>query len=80
VIAVLLAGVVAVNVSVLRLNVQLSDAQRERAELQAENAMLAAQLSSAAAAPRIQRLARSAGLVPASAARTTYVSIRPQGK
>lgn len=79
-IAVLLAGVVAVNVSVLRLNVRLNDLERQRADLQARNALLSSQLSSAAAAPRIQKLARRAGLLPAPAGRTTYVSIRPREK
>lgn len=74
--AALLAGVVALNVAVLRLNVQLDELGRERANLQAENAALASQLSSAAAAPRIQALARSRlGLVPAEADATTYVEL-----
>jgi cell division protein FtsL len=72
-IAVLLAGIVAVNVSVLRLNVRLSGAERERARLQAEIAQLELQSSSAASPSRIQRFARQNGLVPADAARTTYV-------
>jgi len=80
VVAVLLAGVVAVNVSVLRLNVRLSDFERQRAELQAENALLASQLSSAASSSRIERLAREAGLAPAGPGRTTFVSVRPKKK
>jgi cell division protein FtsL len=80
VIAMLLAGVVAVNVSVLRLNLQLSDLERQRAALQAENASLSSQVSSTAALSRIQRLARAAGLVPAPPGQTTYLSIRQKRK
>jgi cell division protein FtsL len=77
VIAVLLASVVAINVSVLRLNLRLNELERQRAALQAENATLSSQVSSTAALSRIQRLARAAGLVPAPPGQTTYVSIRP---
>ena len=78
-VAALLAGVVAVNVSVLRLNVELSQAERERARLQAGNAELASKLSSAAATERIERLARTRlGLVPADPARTVYLRLRPE--
>ena len=43
----LLAGVVAMNVAVLRLNMKLDQLGRERADLRAENAALSSQLSSA---------------------------------
>ena len=49
VLAVLLAGVVAVNVAVLQLNVRLDELGRERIELQGETKRLSSQLSSAAA-------------------------------
>jgi cell division protein FtsL len=79
VVAVLLAGVVAVNVSVLGLNVELSEVQARRASLQAENAELEARLSSAAAATRIQRSAEAAGLVPTDPAQVVYVRLpRPK--
>ena len=55
--ALLLAGVVAVNVAVLRLNVQLDQVGRERGELRADIAGLRAELSSASATARIERLA-----------------------
>ena len=45
--AVLLAGVVAVNVAVLQLNVRLDELGRERIELQGETRRLSSQLSSA---------------------------------
>ncbi len=75
-VAALLAGVVAVNVSVLRLNVRLSDLERKRATLQAENGWLEAQLSSAATPARIERFARRNGLVRADSDKTVYVSLR----
>ncbi len=74
--AALLAGVVAVNVSVLRLNLELDRVGRERAELRADVARLRAELSSAAASARIERLARKElGLVPADPDTTLYVRL-----
>ncbi|MDQ3893587.1 MAG: hypothetical protein M3292_02805, partial [Actinomycetota bacterium] len=73
VVAVLLAGVVAINVSVLRLNVRLSEVERQRASLRAENARLAAQLSTAATPWRVEQFARLNGLVPARS--TVYISL-----
>jgi len=52
-IAALLAGVVAINVLALRLNVELDELRRTRAELKAEIATTRAQLSSASANERI---------------------------
>ncbi|MFL5944323.1 MAG: hypothetical protein ACJ74C_02640 [Gaiellaceae bacterium] len=76
VVAALLAGVVAMNVAVLRLNMKLDRLGRERADLRAENAALSVQLSSAASAPRIQGLAaRQLGLVQATAGQTSYVTL-----
>ena len=76
VIAALLAGVVALNVAVLGLNLQLDRLGREKVELRARNAQLAARLSSAAAPPRIGALARSRlGLVSAGPEQTTYVEL-----
>jgi cell division protein FtsL len=73
IVAALLAGVVATNVAVLRLNMTLDRLGKDRADLRAQNAALASQLSSAAAAPRIQTLAaRQLGLVQASSDQTTY--------
>ena len=48
-VGVLLTGVVAMNVAVLRLNLRLDSLGRERAKLRAGNADLSSQLSSAAA-------------------------------
>jgi cell division protein FtsL len=76
VVAVLLAGVVATNVAVLRLNMKLDRLGRERSDLQARNAQLSSQLSSAASAPRIQKLAaKQLGLVQASTDQTWYIHL-----
>jgi cell division protein FtsL len=76
VVAVLLAGVVAMNVAVLRLNMQLDRLGRERADLRAQNAALSSQLSSQASAPRIQGLAaKRLGLVQATPDQTSYVTL-----
>lgn len=76
--AALLAGIVALNVAVLRLNMQLEQLARERAELRAHNAELASRISSSAAAPKIETIARSLGLVRAEPADTTYVELTPE--
>ncbi len=74
----LLAGVVAVNVAVLQLNVRLDGLGRERVQLRADNARLRSQLSSAAAGARIESQAeRRLGLVPADANSTAYVQLAP---
>ena len=74
--AVLLAGVVATNVALLRQNMKLDQLGRERADLRAQNAALSVQLSSAASAPRIQGLAaKRLGLVQATPDQTSYVTL-----
>jgi cell division protein FtsL len=78
VVAVLLAGVVAMNVAVLRLNVQLDKLDTQRAHLRADKQELASQLSMAAAAPRIQLQAQKQGLVPADPAETAFVRLGPR--
>jgi type VI protein secretion system component VasF len=76
IIAALLAGVVALNVAVLRLNMQLDGLSKQRSELRARNAALAAKLSGAASAPRIQGLAaRRLGLVQATPDQTSYLTL-----
>jgi cell division protein FtsL len=76
VVAVLLTGVVALNVAVLQLNMQLDQLGRERTQLRADNAALSSQLSSAAAAPKIQALARRRlGVEPAAADKVTYLDL-----
>ena len=74
-VAVLLAGVVALNVAVLRLNMELDELGREGANLRAENAALASRYSSVHATARLEALARAQGLVPAEPEDTTYVQL-----
>lgn len=73
---VLLAGVVGVNVMVLRQNVALDHASRDRVKLQAENANLSSLLSASISASRIEGIAqRSLGLQSASPEATTYIDL-----
>ena len=73
--AVVLAGVVALNVAVLRVNMQVSRLDREQIELQAQNAALASNVSSAASAQRIEQAAHRLGYVPAPATDTSYLQL-----
>ena len=67
VVAALLAGVVALNVAVLRLNVRLDETQRERNQLRADNAQLNTEIAAKAASGRIVGLASGQlGLRPAT--------------
>lgn len=76
IVATLLAGVVATNVAVLRLNMKLDHLGRQRADLRAQNAQLSSQLSRAASAPRIQKLAaKQLGWVEATSEQTTYFNL-----
>ncbi len=75
--AVLLAGVVAVNVAVLELNLELDGVGRERTELESDLARLRSELSSASATARIERVATTElGLAQADPSDTVYVRIR----
>jgi cell division protein FtsL len=75
-VAALLTGVVATNVAVLRLNMKLDRLGRERSDLRAQNAQLSSELSSAASAPRIQKLAANQlGLVQATTDQTSYIHV-----
>jgi cell division protein FtsL len=81
VLAVLLAGVVAVNVAVLQLNVRLDELGRERIELQGETNRLSSQLSSASANARIESQARAKlGLVQADPELTFHVQLAQPAK
>jgi cell division protein FtsL len=72
----LLAGVVAVNVAVLQLNVRLDDLNRERFQLRADNAGLSSQISSAGADAKIESQARNRlGLEPAET--TEFIHLAP---
>src|SRR4249919_1074314 len=81
VLAVLLAGVVAVNVAVLQLNVRLDELGRERVQLQGETNRLSSQLSSASANARIESQARAKlGLVRADPELTFHIQLAPPTK
>lgn len=74
--ALLLAGVVAVNVAVLRLNLQRDRVSQDRTQLQADIARLRSELSTAAASARIEARAETQlGLVPADPSNTVYVQL-----
>ena len=75
VLAVLLAGVVAVNVAVLRANVGLTNLDKQEQLLQAQNDALASQVSSAGASLKIEAAARRLGLVPAAGTDTSYIDL-----
>jgi cell division protein FtsL len=77
-VAVLLAGVVAVNVAVLQLNLRLDELGRERIQLRADTNRLSSQLSSASANARIESEAKSRlGLVRADPTLTQHVDLVP---
>ena len=73
--ALLLFGVVAVNVAVLRAHVAVSRLDDERARLEARNQALISALSAADSAPRIEAAARRLGLIQASQGDTTYLDL-----
>jgi cell division protein FtsL len=73
--ALLLAGVVAINVAVLRANVRLNDLNQEQLQLQAQNQSLASSVSSAASSLRIQQIAQRLGLQPAPGTDTSYLNL-----
>ena len=76
VMGVLLAGVVALNVAVLRLNLQFDQLARERDQLRAESAELASELATRSASSRTSSLAKGRlGLQPADASTTTYLDL-----
>jgi hypothetical protein len=78
--AALLAGVVAINVAVLRAHVAVTQLDEQRARLRAENQLLASHLSAATSAPRIEAAARRLGLVQAPAAAMSYLDLAPHGR
>ena len=77
IVGVLLAGVVALNVAVLRLNMQLDDVSHERTQLRAENAQLTTQIAARAASGRIVAIASDRlGVAPVTAENRTYLDLR----
>ncbi|HLF69153.1 MAG TPA: cell division protein FtsL [Gaiellaceae bacterium] len=79
VLAALLAGVVAVNVAVLRLNLELDGVSRERSQLKADLASVRAELSKVAATAQIERTAtEELGLEAADPDDMVYVTLPPR--
>ena len=78
--ALLLFGVVAVNVAVLRAHVAVSRLEDERVKLQNQNQALASRLSAVNSAPRIEAAARRLGLIQASGGNTSYLDLAPRGR
>jgi cell division protein FtsB len=77
--AALLAGVVAVNVAVLRLNLQLDGVTSDDTQLKADIADLRSELSNKAATYQIERRAKNdLGLVQADPSQTTFVRLPPR--
>jgi cell division protein FtsB len=76
--ALLLFGVVAINVAVLRAHVAVSQLDQERAQLKAQNQALASRLSAASSAPRVEKAARQLGMVQASGGETSYLDLAPR--
>ena len=73
--AVLLTGVVALNVAVLRVNMSVSRLDKEQLQLESQNQTLASQVSSAGSSLRIEQAAHRLRLVPAQAADTSYLDL-----
>jgi cell division protein FtsL len=73
---ILLAGVVFVNVAVLRLNLSLDSTNSERTKLRADNAALQSNLSRELASSQIQtRAAKEFGLTYADPSQYGYVNL-----
>src|SRR5688572_20954650 len=76
----LLAGVVALNVAVLRQNVLAQQYGKQRAQLVETNAQLKSELSRLSAAPYVELKARQElGLTQAEPSQTTYIEL-PTGR
>jgi hypothetical protein len=73
--AVLLVGIVALNVAVLRTNMHVNKLDKLELQLRAENQALASLVSSAASAQRIESTAHKMGLIPAPATDTSYLDL-----
>ena len=75
-VAALLAGIVALNVAALRLNLEVQRLNEKKDELTARNAAAASELSSLSTSARVEAIARGElGLVRPD--ETTYVRVRP---
>lgn len=80
VLGVLLAGIVAMQVEILKLGTSLGRSLSQTTTLQSQNESLQAQVATLANDQRIQRLGSAMGLVMPSPGLLTFVPSRPQGK
>jgi cell division protein FtsL len=78
IVAVLLAGIVALNVAVLRLNMQVEQLDKQHDELISKRENIQSQLSSTAAAGRIEDIATKTLHLGAPAS-TTYLELGHSG-
>ena len=78
IVAALLAGIVALNVAVLRLNMQVEQLENQRDELVSKRENIQSQLSSTAAAGRIEDIATKTLHLGAPAS-TTYLELKHRG-
>jgi cell division protein FtsL len=79
VVAALLSGIVALNVAVLRLNMQVEQLDNQRDQLVSKRDGLQSQISTAAAAGRIEELATKMLHLGAPQS-TTYLDLKRRGK
>jgi cell division protein FtsL len=75
--ALLLVGVVAVNVAVLRANVSVNNLDKKIAQREQAIATLKSKYARATAAPRVAAAAERAGLIPAPSANTSLLDMLP---
>ena len=80
VLGVLLAGIVATQVEILKLGTNLGRSLERTSTLQSTNEALQANIASLDDAGRIERLAARMGLVTPSASLMTFLPTRPQGQ
>ncbi len=73
--AVLLVGVVAVNVAVLRANVSVNNLDTQITQRQQDIATLKSQYARDTAAPRVEAVAHRAGMSPATTSQTTVLDM-----
>ena len=77
IVAVLLSGIVALNVAVLRASMQVEQLDNQRDQLASKRDALQSQLSSASAAGRIEEMAKNLKLDAPAA--TTYLELKHRG-
>jgi cell division protein FtsL len=79
ILGVLLVGIVALQVSILRLNASMGRAIEQSTTLQTQNGELRAQVASLGSVARIERLASGMGMVMSTPAQISFLSPRASG-